>query len=136
MLCGLSCLAVPNQLQPLSETVHCVTVGTAEMQPTEHRQVAVEQSRHGQTCVDACGVQAESMPLHGTVGQLLNRLIAAGVGQRPVIFVTHRSAPSPATHRLAPWLTVSHTVPVVSAQLAVAALPGVRHICLRINALM
>lgn len=30
------------------------------------------------------------MPLHGTVGQLLNRLIAAGVGQRPVIFVTHR----------------------------------------------
>ncbi len=31
------------------------------------------------------------MPLHGTVGQLLNRLIAAGVGQRPVIFVTHRS---------------------------------------------
>lgn len=34
--------------------------------------------------------QAESMPLHGTVGQLLNRLIAAGVGQRPVIFVTHR----------------------------------------------
>ena len=35
-------------------------------------------------------VQAQSMPLHGTVGQLLNRLIAAGVGQRPVIFVTHR----------------------------------------------
>lgn len=30
------------------------------------------------------------MPLHGTVGQLLNRLIAAGIGQRPVIFVTHR----------------------------------------------
>ena len=41
--------------------------------------------------------QAESMPLHGTVGQLLNRLIAAGVGQRPVIFVTHRSAPAPHT---------------------------------------
>lgn len=41
--------------------------------------------------------QAESMPLHGTVGQLLNRLIAAGIGQRPVIFVTHRyvaSAPA------------------------------------------
>ncbi|KAL3161302.1 hypothetical protein ABBQ38_009658 [Trebouxia sp. C0009 RCD-2024] len=37
----------------------------------------------------ASGWEAESMPLHGTVGQLLNRLIAAGVGQRPVIFVTH-----------------------------------------------
>lgn len=82
-------------------------IGSAEVQPTQQCQVAVEQSRHGQTYVDACGLQAESMPLHGTVGQLLNRLIAAGVGQRPVIFVTHRSAPSVATCRLGPWLTVS-----------------------------
>lgn len=30
------------------------------------------------------------MPISGTVGQLVNRLVSAGVGQRPVVFVSHR----------------------------------------------
>lgn len=34
-------------------------------------------------------VQGESLPMHGMVGQLMDRLTAAGVGSRPVIFVTH-----------------------------------------------
>lgn len=51
------------------------------------------------------------MPLHGTVGQLLNRLIAAGVGQRPVVFVTHRSPLLP-QHLLQPSNvhTIMHTL--------------------------
>ncbi|KAK9828200.1 hypothetical protein WJX74_002764 [Apatococcus lobatus] len=33
--------------------------------------------------------QGESLPVRGTVEQLLDRLTAAGVGQRPVVFVCH-----------------------------------------------
>lgn len=35
-------------------------------------------------------VQGESLPLWGTVEQLTDRLTAAGIGQRPVVFVAHR----------------------------------------------
>ena len=62
----------------------------------QHMQVSAYHARLFSTSPNSygtsCTLQAESMPLHGTVGQLLNRLIAAGVGQRPVIFVTHRLA--------------------------------------------
>lgn len=51
--------------------------------------------------------QAESMPLHGTVGQLLNRLIAAGIGQRPVIFVTHRYVAARPLHLLNSFVGVA-----------------------------
>lgn len=37
-------------------------------------------------------VQGESLPLWGTVGQLMDQLTAAGVGERPVVFVCHRHA--------------------------------------------
>jgi len=37
-------------------------------------------------------VQGESLPLWGTVGQLMDQLTAAGVGERPVVFVCHRWA--------------------------------------------
>ena len=36
--------------------------------------------------------QGESLPLWGTVGQLMDQLTAAGVGERPVVFVCHRWA--------------------------------------------
>ncbi len=35
-------------------------------------------------------LQGESLPMRGTVGQLQERLAAAGVGHRPTIFVCHR----------------------------------------------
>lgn len=35
-------------------------------------------------------VQGEALPFQGTVAQLMEKLAAAGVGQRPVIFVSHR----------------------------------------------
>jgi len=35
-------------------------------------------------------MQGESLPLWGTVGQLMDQLTAAGVGERPVVFVCHR----------------------------------------------
>ena len=38
-------------------------------------------------------LQGESLPVRGTVEQLLDRLTAAGVGQRPVVFVCHRYNP-------------------------------------------
>lgn len=38
------------------------------------------------------GAKGSSLPLMATVGQLMDRLIAAGVGERPVIFVCHRCA--------------------------------------------
>lgn len=38
-------------------------------------------------------LQGQSLPLWGTVGQLMDQLTAAGVGQRPVVFVCHRSVP-------------------------------------------
>lgn len=41
---------------------------------------------------DLLAPQGQSLPLWGTVGQLMDQLTAAGVGQRPVIFVCHRSA--------------------------------------------
>ena len=34
--------------------------------------------------------QGESLPFQHTVAQLMEKLAAAGVGQRPVIFVCHR----------------------------------------------
>ena len=34
--------------------------------------------------------QGESLPFRHTVHQLMEKLAAAGVGQRPVIFVCHR----------------------------------------------
>lgn len=34
-------------------------------------------------------MQGQSLPVWGTVGQLLDSLAAAGVGQRPVVFVCH-----------------------------------------------
>lgn len=38
-----------------------------------------------------CNVlQGESLPLRGTVGQLMDKLASAGVGQRPVVFICHR----------------------------------------------
>ncbi|KAK9804176.1 hypothetical protein WJX73_009170 [Symbiochloris irregularis] len=37
----------------------------------------------------ASGWEGESLPLWGTVEQLTDRLTAAGIGQRPVIFVAH-----------------------------------------------
>ena len=40
----------------------------------------------------ACCAQGESLPMRGTIGQLQERLAAAGVGHRPVIFVCHRCA--------------------------------------------
>ena len=47
-------------------------------------------------------LQGESLPFQHTVAQLMEKLAAAGVGQRPVIFVCHRRAATPraeATHR-------------------------------------
>ena len=41
------------------------------------------------------GAQGESLPLWGTVEQLTDRLTAAGIGQRPVVFIAHRHALSP-----------------------------------------
>lgn len=38
-------------------------------------------------------MQGESLPLWGTVEQLIDGLTAAGIGQRPVVFVSHRSGP-------------------------------------------
>ncbi len=35
-------------------------------------------------------LQGSSLPIRATVGQLMDRLTAAGVGERPVIFVAHR----------------------------------------------
>ena len=35
-------------------------------------------------------LQGESLPLRGTVGQLMDKLASAGVGQRPVVFICHR----------------------------------------------
>lgn len=35
-------------------------------------------------------LQGESLPFRHTVHQLMEKLAAAGVGQRPVIFVCHR----------------------------------------------
>ncbi|KAK9829898.1 hypothetical protein WJX72_008538 [[Myrmecia] bisecta] len=37
----------------------------------------------------ASGWEGESLPVQRTVGQLMDRLTAAGVGQRPVIFICH-----------------------------------------------
>ncbi|CAL8471570.1 g11112 [Coccomyxa elongata] len=37
----------------------------------------------------ASGWEGQSLPLWGTVGQLMDQLTAAGVGQRPVVFVCH-----------------------------------------------
>ena len=37
-----------------------------------------------------CQLQGESLPLWGTVGQIMDQLTAAGVGQRPTVFVCHR----------------------------------------------
>lgn len=42
-----------------------------------------------QYAAPASGWEGESLPLWGTVGQLLDRLTAAGVGARPVVFVCH-----------------------------------------------
>ncbi len=42
-----------------------------------------------QYAAPASGWEGESLPLWGTVGQLLDRLTAAGVGGRPVVFVCH-----------------------------------------------
>lgn len=44
------------------------------------------------TCLSRGGMQGESLPLWGTVGQLMDQLTAAGVGERPVVFVCHRWA--------------------------------------------
>ena len=38
-------------------------------------------------------LQGESLPLWGTVGQITDQLTAAGVGQRPTVFVCHRCTP-------------------------------------------
>lgn len=38
----------------------------------------------------AVAVQGESLPLRGTVGQLMDKLAAAGVGHRPTIYICHR----------------------------------------------
>lgn len=35
-------------------------------------------------------LQGEALPFQGTVAQLMEKLVAAGVGQRPVVFVSHR----------------------------------------------
>jgi len=35
-------------------------------------------------------LQGDSLPLRGTVGQLMDKLAAAGVGTRPTIYVCHR----------------------------------------------
>ncbi|CAK0785443.1 hypothetical protein CVIRNUC_008652 [Coccomyxa viridis] len=37
----------------------------------------------------ASGWEGESLPLWGTVGQLMDQLTAAGIGERPVVFVCH-----------------------------------------------
>jgi protein SERAC1 len=36
-----------------------------------------------------CWLQGESLPVSGMVEQLMDRLIAAGVGDRPVVFICH-----------------------------------------------
>jgi hypothetical protein len=40
--------------------------------------------------LSAACLQGESLPFQHTVAQLMEKLAAAGVGQRPVIFVCHR----------------------------------------------
>ena len=62
-----------------------------EMEPSAGRARVTKRCKH--CVVDTSRhlhMQGESLPLWGTVGQLMDQLTAAGVGERPVVFVCHR----------------------------------------------
>ncbi len=82
---------------PFAYCVHsCIHCNTRECRPAFNAQI-----------IKTSCMQGESLPVRGTVEQLLDRLTAAGVGQRPVVFVCHRWAapallsisPKPDNHR-------------------------------------
>lgn len=55
-----------------------------------HCAAACQMCINSPTDSESCCVKGESLPMRGTIGQLQERLAAAGVGHRPVIFVCHR----------------------------------------------